>query len=93
MSETATNTMNSGREARPGKVDTVAEITEKLATAQAVFVTEYRGLNVKQLAGLRSALRPDRRRAQGVQEHAGAVRRPQGGGRRPRADARRARRP
>ena len=58
MSETATNTMNSGRQARPGKVNTVAEITEKLGQAQAVFVSEYRGLNVKQLAGIRNALRP-----------------------------------
>src|SRR3954447_530303 len=68
MSETATNTittnigttnvMTSGREARPGKVSTVAEITEKLGQAQAVFVSEYRGLNVKQLAGVRNALRP-----------------------------------
>ena len=58
MSETATNTMNSGREARPGKISTVAEITEKLGQAQAVFVSEYRGLNVKQLAGIRNALRP-----------------------------------
>jgi large subunit ribosomal protein L10 len=63
MSETATNTattnvMASGREARPGKVSTVAEITEKLGQAQAVFVSEYRGLNVKQLAGVRNALRP-----------------------------------
>src|SRR4051812_504218 len=68
MSETATNTsttnssttnvMTSGREARPGKVSTVAEIAEKLGQAQAVFVSEYRGLNVKQLAGVRNALRP-----------------------------------
>jgi large subunit ribosomal protein L10 len=58
MSETATNTMASGREARPGKVSTVAEIAEKLSQAQAVFVSEYRGLNVKQLAGVRNALRP-----------------------------------
>jgi len=52
MSETATNTattnvMASGREARPGKVSTVAEIAEKLGQAQAIFVSEYRGLNVK----------------------------------------------
>ena len=58
MSETATNTMESGREARPGKVSTVAEIAEKLGQAQAIFVSEYRGLNVKQLAGVRNALRP-----------------------------------
>src|SRR4029079_17773209 len=63
MSETATNTattnvMASGREARPGKVSTVAEIAEKLGQAQAIFVSEYRGLSVKQLAGVRNALRP-----------------------------------
>ena len=37
---------------------TVAEIAGKLGAAQAVFVSEYRGLNVKQLAGVRNALRP-----------------------------------
>jgi large subunit ribosomal protein L10 len=58
MSETAMTTMTSGREARPNKVSTVAEITVKLGQAQAVFVSEYRGLNVKQLAGVRNALRP-----------------------------------
>jgi len=58
MSDTATTTMTSGREARPGKVSTVAEIAAKLSQAQAVFVSEYRGLNVKQLAGVRNALRP-----------------------------------
>ena len=50
--------MTSGRPARQEKVSTVAEIAEKLAGAQAVFVSEYRGLNVKQLAGVRNALRP-----------------------------------
>src|SRR5215211_7702848 len=58
MSDTPTNTMTSGREARPDKVSTVAEIAEKLGQAQAVFVSEYRGLNVKQLAGVRNLLRP-----------------------------------
>jgi large subunit ribosomal protein L10 len=58
MSDTATTTMTSGREARPEKVSTVAEIAAKLGQAQAVFVSEYRGLNVKQLAGVRNALRP-----------------------------------
>jgi large subunit ribosomal protein L10 len=58
MPNTMPNTMASGREARPGKVGTVAEIADKLAGAQAVFVSEYRGLNVKQLAGVRNALRP-----------------------------------
>jgi large subunit ribosomal protein L10 len=55
---TTTTTRTSGRPARPEKVSTVAEIAEKLAGAQAVFVSEYRGLNVKQLAGVRNALRP-----------------------------------
>ena len=42
---------------RPEKVAVVAEITEKLRGAQAVFITEYRGLAVGQLARLRGALR------------------------------------
>jgi large subunit ribosomal protein L10 len=58
MSDTATQTMTSGREPRPAKVATVDEIAAKLSQAQAVFVSEYRGLNVKQLAGVRNALRP-----------------------------------
>ena len=58
MSDTATQTMSSGREPRPEKVSTVEEIAAKLGQAQAVFVSEYRGLNVKQLAGVRNALRP-----------------------------------
>jgi large subunit ribosomal protein L10 len=52
MSETAT------REPRADKVAVVQEIGTKLADAQAVFVTEYRGLTVSQLAGVRNALRP-----------------------------------
>src|SRR5262245_10683692 len=58
MSDTATPTMESGRQARPEKVATVAEIASKLGESQAVFVSEYRGLSVKQLAGVRNALRP-----------------------------------
>jgi large subunit ribosomal protein L10 len=50
--------MESGRTARPEKVATVAEIATKLSASQAVFVSEYRGLSVKQLAGVRNALRP-----------------------------------
>jgi large subunit ribosomal protein L10 len=50
--------MESGRQARPAKVATVAEIVAKLGGSQAVFVSEYRGLNVKQLATIRNALRP-----------------------------------
>jgi large subunit ribosomal protein L10 len=43
---------------RAEKVAVVDEITEKLQAASAVFVTEYRGLKVGQLAGLRRQLRP-----------------------------------
>ena len=42
---------------RPEKVAVVAEVTEKLANAQAVLLTEYRGMTVAQLASLRRALR------------------------------------
>lgn len=52
MSETAT------REPRADKVAVVEEITGKLNAAQAVFVAEYRGLTVGQIAGVRNALRP-----------------------------------
>ena len=43
---------------RPEKVAVVAEVTEKLAKADAVLLTEYRGMTVAQLASLRRALRP-----------------------------------
>jgi large subunit ribosomal protein L10 len=43
---------------RAEKVAVVEEITSKLKAADAVFVTEYRGLSVGQLAGLRRQLRP-----------------------------------
>ena len=46
------------RDPRPDKVETVAEIAGKLEASQAVFVTEYRGLSVGQLASVRNALRP-----------------------------------
>ena len=51
MSETAT------REPRADKVAVVAEIAGKLRDSQAVFVSEYRGLSVGQLASVRNALR------------------------------------
>jgi large subunit ribosomal protein L10 len=54
MSETATVE----RAPRPEKVAVVEEIVGKLNAAQAVFVTEYRGLTVGQLASIRNALRP-----------------------------------
>jgi large subunit ribosomal protein L10 len=43
---------------RAEKVAVVDEITTKLKAADAVFVTEYRGMSVGQLAGLRRQLRP-----------------------------------
>ena len=42
---------------RPEKVQAVAEIKERMEGAQAVFVTEFRGMSVQQLQTLRSALR------------------------------------
>lgn len=56
MSDTAT--IHAAKAPRADKVATVAEIAAKLGTAQAVFVTEYRGLSVAQLAEVRNALRP-----------------------------------
>lgn len=52
MSDTAT------REPRADKVAVVKEIAGKLDGCQAVFVTEYRGLSVAQIAEVRNALRP-----------------------------------
>jgi len=43
---------------RPEKVAVVAEVREKFEAAEAVLVTEYRGMSVTQLAALRNALRP-----------------------------------
>jgi large subunit ribosomal protein L10 len=59
MSESATVESATGREPRADKVAVVDQITAKLNDAQAVFVTEYRGLTVAQLAGVRDALRPN----------------------------------
>ena len=42
---------------RPEKVQAVAEIKERMEAAQAVFVTEFRGMSVQQLQVLRAALR------------------------------------
>lgn len=53
-----TTLMESGRPPRAAKVETVAEIAAKLSESQAVFVSEYRGLSVSQLASVRNALRP-----------------------------------
>ena len=52
MSDTTT------REPRADKVAVVAEIVGKLRDSSAVFVSEYRGLTVGQLASIRNALRP-----------------------------------
>jgi large subunit ribosomal protein L10 len=43
---------------RAEKVAVVAEVAAKLAASDAVFVTEYRGMSVGQLATMRRALRP-----------------------------------
>lgn len=58
MSDTATVEMASGREPRADKVAVVTEIVGKIRDSQAVFVSEYRGLSVGQLAEVRNALRP-----------------------------------
>lgn len=42
---------------RPEKVQAVAEIKEQFETAQAVFLTEYRGIPVKEMGNLRRRLR------------------------------------
>lgn len=42
---------------RPEKVAVVEEVTAKMKAADAVFVTEYRGLKVSQMADLRTPLR------------------------------------
>jgi large subunit ribosomal protein L10 len=52
---TTTTTLRS--EPRADKVAIVEEITAKLNSSVAVFVSEYRGLSVGQMAGLRTPLR------------------------------------
>jgi large subunit ribosomal protein L10 len=49
--------MSEGNAPRPEKVAVVEEVTAKLKEASAVFVSEYRGLTVSQLADLRKPLR------------------------------------
>lgn len=44
--------------ARADKVAIVEEVTQRLQESEAVVVTEYRGLSVKQLSDLRRSLRP-----------------------------------
>jgi len=41
------------------KVETVAELTEKFSSSNAVFLTEYRGLTVSQLKELRKSISAD----------------------------------
>ncbi|MGH9133043.1 MAG: 50S ribosomal protein L10, partial [Ilumatobacteraceae bacterium] len=55
---TGTSTGTSKTSPRPEKVAIVDEIASKLGAAQAVFVSEYRGMTVGHLANLRGALRP-----------------------------------
>ncbi|MEY4173112.1 MAG: ribosomal protein [Actinomycetota bacterium] len=43
---------------RAEKVAVVEEVTAKLQAAEAVFITEYRGMSVGQLAALRRQLKP-----------------------------------
>ncbi len=43
---------------RPEKVAVVDEVRDRLGAADAVLITEYRGLTVKELASLRSSIRP-----------------------------------
>jgi large subunit ribosomal protein L10 len=59
MSDSATADAAPAREPRADKVAVVKQIADKLNDAQAVFVTEYRGLTVPQLADVRNALRPN----------------------------------
>jgi large subunit ribosomal protein L10 len=54
---TTTQTTIGRSEPRSDKVAIVDEITAKLNSSVAVFVTEYRGLSVGQLANLRAPLR------------------------------------
>jgi large subunit ribosomal protein L10 len=42
---------------RPEKVAVVTEVQEKLASAEAAIITEYRGMTVAQMSGLRRQLR------------------------------------
>jgi len=43
---------------RPEKVAVVSEVRDRLGAADAVLITEYRGLTVKELASLRASIRP-----------------------------------
>lgn len=56
--ETTTTDRPAAREPRPDKVAVVQELRERFSAADAVMLTEYRGLKVSDLAELRRALRP-----------------------------------
>ena len=47
-----------GREPRPEKVALVADVRSRMESSDAVLFTEYRGLNVSEMAELRAALSP-----------------------------------
>lgn len=47
-----------GREPRPEKVAIVADVRSRMESSDAVLFTEYRGLNVSEMAELRAALSP-----------------------------------
>ena len=52
------STALAGREPRPEKVAIVADVRGRLENSDAVLFTEYRGLNVSEMAELRAALSP-----------------------------------
>ena len=52
------DTESATREPRADKVAVVEEIATKLNDARAIFVTEYRGMSVPDMADIRTALRP-----------------------------------
>ena len=60
--------MEVSRVARPEKVAIVEELKDKLTQAQAVVLTDYRGLNVQEITELRAAPGSGNR-VQGGQEH------------------------
>ena len=78
---------------RPENVAVVDEVRQRFEDADAAILTEYRGLKVKDLAGLRRSPAPERRRVQDLQEHPGPPGRPGVRPGRPGAAARRPDRP
>ena len=53
-----TSTAQTGRNPRPEKVEIVDDVRGRLENSDAVLFTEYRGLNVSEMAELRAALSP-----------------------------------